>query len=204
MYSIPLPNKKQKQKGGIMERFQELKPTIEQKAYVRSILREEYAQNKNTRDTEERERFYGYLGETIVSDIFEVQRPQTRGADEGYDVIYNGVKIDVKVRACYYKPKEEYYAKLYLRQAQDNNCDYVLFLSYNPKADVFYVLGIMSVKGFLNFAELKKKGQDVRTDDGKLLYTIEDEGEEQYLARIKDLAICELSPEEKVFRYEKS
>ncbi|RLC36720.1 hypothetical protein DRH27_04825 [Candidatus Falkowbacteria bacterium] len=187
-----------------MKRFQQLKPTIEQKAYARKFTRksiELVGCNKEESDREEGI-FYGFLGETIVADIFEQQRPLPKNKkDEGFDLLYNGAKIDVKVRTGYAIPKEDYYVSFYAKQAKKSKADYLLYLLFNPEKEVFYVAGIMSVKGFLNFAKLYKKGDSIKGMNGQLLFKVKDESEEQYRVCIKDLAECELFPKEKVLRY---
>jgi len=185
-----------------MKRFQELIPTIEQKAYARKFTSNTINQNEHTAVATDFEVFYSFLAETIVADIFETQRPSpNKKSDEGYDFIYNGAKIDVKVCSGNAEPSEEFYVTFLAYQAKKTKADYLLYLLYNKDKDVYYVAGIMSVKGFLNFAKLYKKGESITGMNGQLLFKVDDEAKEQYRFCIKDLAVCELFPEEKVLRY---
>ena len=173
-------------------RFQPLEVMPEQKIWVRKGLDKlglYYNQNKNTRDTEGSERYYGYLGEVVVCDILGVPRPSIdNNGDCGTDISYNGIKIDVKCRMCRTTPDKNYVVKAYKHQidkADDNT--YLLFLFYHPVWDTFFVGGITTVLGFRTAAKLYGVGDSVAG-----LYKVNTPQEEQYCIECGSLAVCEL------------
>ena len=168
-------------------RFQELTPTKEQIEYTKRMINPEALYTRSTRDTNEQEKFYGFLGETIVCDLFNQTRPQ--GVyDGGSDFTFNGADFDVKVRMCNAPPKEDYFVKVYKNQLLKGINDlYYLFLLYYPAKNVFYVAGVMSKKGFLNTAKLYKEGDMVGD-----MYRINNHTEEQFVTEIYNLAVARL------------
>lgn len=167
-----------------MKRFQMLTPNLEQVAYVKAGLSEKpdfYKGNGRVANAEER--YYSLLGEVLVQDLLKVPRVTFDGNDNGHDVMFNGVPIDIKVSNNNADPSEQHEVTVLrsqLNKAPDNH--YFLFLIHQD--GTYYVAGIISKKGFYNVARYIKKGENI-------IPGIIDAETDLYRAHIYDLAPVE-------------
>lgn len=147
----------------VVTRFQELKPTEEQRRYANeNVISSAYFQRADTRDATPEEQYYAFLGEVVIADAFNNERPVlNKTADKGYDVDWFGTKIDVKTRSINVEPDEEYEEIVLAKQLENPPSDeYLLFLDYHKERGIFYVAGITSKLGFKNVARLVEAGEE--------------------------------------------
>ena len=103
----------------------------------------------------------GYLGEQL---ILKYLKTAIDVDDYQYDLLYNGLKIEVKTIACKFKPKEDYLCTVNSRN--DNvmtkqDADYYIFTRIQNDMSRGWILGYMKCKEFFEKGTFISKGNKV-------------------------------------------
>lgn len=166
------------------QQYQELRPTKEQESYAKKLKTKDNEYNDLTRNTNTFEKYYGYLGEVVVCDL--VGKPRPKGKfDGGFDFVINNVFYDVKTSTCFVKPHNNCHVTI----LKDNVSSLVglryIFLLYNPKENVFYLVGSLQKEVFLSMADFYGSGE--RTNNYLVAANCE-----QYRLKVGSLDFCEI------------
>ena len=71
-------------------------PTDEQRQFCYEYLKNNNLGNRGYFDGDDKQQYYGLLAQIMVTDLFNLPRPQSEGFDGGYDFKLFGLKFDVK------------------------------------------------------------------------------------------------------------
>jgi len=102
----------------------------------------------------------GAIGEIIVADSIEAKQINTYD----YDLIKDGVRIDVKTKRCNTKPLPNYDCSVALHGTKQD-CDAYVFVRILTDLSKAWILGGISKQSFYKKATLYRKG-DVDSDNG--------------------------------------
>lgn len=102
----------------------------------------------------------GAIGEIIVADSIEAKQINTYD----YDLIKDGVRIDVKTKRCNTKPLPNYDCSVALHGTKQD-CDAYVFVRILTDLSKAWILGGISKQSFYKEATLYRKG-DVDSDNG--------------------------------------
>jgi hypothetical protein len=117
----------------------------------------------------------GFIGEFMVENFLKGKIKNTYD----YDIVKNGIKIDVKSKKCTSIPKPDYDCSVPAYNTKQK-CDMYVFVRIMNTFDIGWICGIISKKDFFQKAKLWKKGQ---TDESNMMTFKED----SYNLKIKDL-----------------
>lgn len=142
----------------------------DQRDYTKKLLEGDSGGYRGVFDGDYYQRFFGLLGEVLCADLLGVPRPVKEGGfDGGYDLEYNGIKIDVKTVMRTVKPLLKYGCNVPSSQLGENYCaDVYFFLSYDKSAGLFWFCGWISKKAFLEKAVSRKKGDLVPSGESNM------------------------------------
>lgn len=123
--------------------------------------------NRGVFDGEYYQQLFGLIAQTIVADLVGAERPKRcqDGPDPGYDVMINGMRMDVKCVLRDYPPRISWACNLTASQI-NYPCDGYLFMSYDKGSGVFSIVGWDTKARFLQGAKHNKVGDLVRRDNG--------------------------------------
>jgi len=134
-------------------------PTSEQIQYVKNLL-DKGMGNRGSFDGDYYKRLFGFIGEIIIHDLLGTKRPTDLSKpDNGYDLIVNNKKYDVKV-AIRNTPYKQYYDHNIAAYQINYNVDGYIFLSYNQNNGEFTICGIISKKDFLEHSKFYREGDE--------------------------------------------
>ena len=94
----------------------------------------------------------GFLSEIMLSEYLQCERQPCKD----YDILWNGMKVDVKTKETTVPPKN-YYDCSIAKTSTHQRCDAYLFTRYIKKGSL-YVLGWISKEDFFNKARFLRKG----------------------------------------------
>jgi len=144
----------------------DIKITPEQLNYSIDLNNRHNFGNRGKGDGTKSQQLIGLIGQTIVADLLNLNRPSANiGFDGGYDFLIKGRKIDVKTMGRTVSVKQHYvhnfvgYQKLF-------DVDYYLFCSFNKALKVLSICGIKAKEEFEKKAKFYRKGQLRFRDDG--------------------------------------
>lgn len=122
---------------------------------IREYLKLHNLANRGTEDGNKRNQEIGLIGEFAVHNYLLGKYPDLNnkpdGYDGGYDILYKGIKIDVKTmeRKSYVRPN--YVNNFYILQ-ETHNSDIIVFCSFNN------IDNVIEICGCLPKSELKTRG----------------------------------------------
>ena len=118
------------------------------------------ANGSNTQQT------VGILGERKVQELFdhELTIPEGQGYDGGFDLVYEGLHIDVKTMGRKTSHLRGDYMSNVFGGVHLHKCDVYVFASYNSNNGVLTICGWLSQDSFKHKAVFRKKGQTYTTD----------------------------------------
>jgi len=102
----------------------------------------------------------GAIGEIIVADSIEAKQINTYD----YDLVKDGVRIDVKTKRCNTRPLPNYDCSVALHGTKQD-CDAYVFVRILTDLSKAWILGGISKQSFYKEATLYRKG-DVDSDNG--------------------------------------
>jgi hypothetical protein len=95
----------------------------------------------------------GFLGEIVVANYLKADIKNTYD----YDLIKNGLKIDVKSKRCNSIPKEHYECSIPAYNTKQK-CDYYIFIRIYSDLTKAWILGLKRKTDYLKEAVFYKKG----------------------------------------------
>lgn len=101
----------------------------------------------------------GAIAEYIVQDYLKCKKQNTFD----YDLVYNGVTIDIKSARTSVEPQDHYFCNIPAKQ-KNQKCDYYYFVRVLKDYSYAYILGYIKKEVFFNEAVYYSKGDDM---DGK-------------------------------------
>jgi hypothetical protein len=122
-------------------------------------------------DGNKEEQFVGCIGESIVRELFSKERLNgEKGFDGGYDIVYKGVKIDVKTMGRTTDIRD-YYVHNFIALQKDYNVDIYIFTSYNKIKKELTICGWITKEDFFKKAKFYKKGTKRYRSNGSYFET---------------------------------
>lgn len=116
----------------------------------------------------------GFLCEQIFVDNFGGELVNSYN----YDILLNGLKIDIKTKRCSSEPLGEYTCSVSAYQKDKQDCDYYVFFRALNDLSKVWVLGAISKEEFFKKATFVPKG----TRDGRFVASAD-----MYSMKISDL-----------------
>lgn len=95
----------------------------------------------------------GFLGEIIVSNYLKAKIENTYD----YDIVKNGITIDVKSKQCKFKPLPHYECSIAAYNTKQK-CDLYVFVRIDETLTKAWICGIIGKKDYFSKAILRKKG----------------------------------------------
>lgn len=130
-----------------------------------NFLKNNNIANRGRADGNKGEQYVGLLGETIVKQYLGIDTKFSNGFDGGYDLKYNGIKVDVKTMGRMVNPKP-YYVNNFIAYQSDFKCDAYIFCSINKKTSELTICGWVTKDELLERANLYEKGTIRTRTDG--------------------------------------
>lgn len=153
---------------GILKPFTFYIPTNDQIMYTKAELDRKRFSRRGYFDGNPYQKFLGFLNEVVICDLLNLDRPELPDgeADEGYDFIFDNVKIDVKTRVFnpkYGNPRDPRFDHLVpMVQVTDQGAEVYLFTATNAKNKNIMVCGFLLKNQLLDRAITALKGQTLR------------------------------------------
>lgn len=100
---------------------------------------------------------YGYLGEVVVMDYFDVQDID----HYEYDIIINNFKVDVKSISCKFKPPMNYLAAVNSCEIDGDHrqdADIYIFVRIHEDCKVAWIVGFIECYRFFQMSKYLEKG----------------------------------------------
>ena len=100
----------------------------------------------------------GYLGEIVVMDYYGVGDID----DYEYDIIINGINVDVKTISCKYKPTPNFLAVVNSCEMEGDHrqeADSYIFVRMREDCEVAWIVGYMMCEKFFDLSTFVKKGE---------------------------------------------
>jgi len=116
----------------------------------------------------------GIIGQSVVLDLFNLPWVDgSTGFDEGVDLVYRTLSIDVKTmgRTTGVRP---YYVNNFIGLQKDYHVDAYIFASLNKKTNELTIVGWLPKKELLKRAAFFKKGSVRKRSDGSTFKTFAD------------------------------
>lgn len=138
----------------------------EQYQYASQQVEEHSFGNRGIGDGNKKEQLTGIIGQTVVADILNQERPRgDRGFDGGFDFIINGKKFDIKTMTRKV-PVKSHYVHNFIGYQMKYDVDGYIFASYNTSNSCLTVCGWVTKKEFDSRAKSYKEGEYRYRDDG--------------------------------------
>ncbi|TYP48147.1 hypothetical protein [Thermosediminibacter litoriperuensis] len=140
------------------------KVTGEQIKYAEDLVNRCNFGRRGRGDGNREQQFVGVLGQTVVADLLNLERPKGgEGFDGGYDVKINDKKVDIKTMGRTV-PMQEHYVHNFVGYQVGYDVDYLIFCSFNKTNNILTVCGYISKSDFLKKADFYEEGA-IRTRD---------------------------------------
>lgn len=142
-----------------------IKPTIEQREYVKSIL-DKGMGKRGIFDGGYYERLFGLIGQVIICDMFNYPRPtDLTKADAGFDIEIGGKKYDIKCEIRTVDFKRTYVHNVAATQINYKTDGYI-FMSFNKEIGEYTICGYISKEELKTKADYIKLGTHRRRTNG--------------------------------------
>ena len=104
------------------------------------------------------EQLVGIISENTIRKHlgYDLMKPNS-GFDGGFDIIYKGLKLDIKSMRRKHKPLESYVSNIFDDQKK-HNCDGYIFTSLSTEDKTLTICGWINKDDFYKKATLYKKG----------------------------------------------
>jgi hypothetical protein len=96
----------------------------------------------------------GFSGELMVAKFLGVDLSHTKN----YDMIYNGLRVDVKTKRTNYPPKPSYECSI-AKTSLHQDCDLYVFVRVLPSLNEGWILGYKPQSEYFKEAKFWKKGE---------------------------------------------
>ncbi|KGG81215.1 hypothetical protein Y919_01525 [Caloranaerobacter azorensis H53214] len=140
------------------------KVTDEQIKYAKDLVHSCNFGQRGRGDGNREQQFVGILGQTVVADLLNLERPKGgEGFDGGYDIEINNKKVDIKTMGRTV-PMQEHYVHNFIGYQAKYNVDYLIFCSFNKTNNILTICGYISKSDLLEKAKFYEEGT-IRTRD---------------------------------------
>lgn len=133
--------------------------------YSKKLIRSKNFGRRGKYDGTPRQQFIGVLSENVVRKYFGHRPIMVNRFDGGYDIEWNGYKVDIKAMERKVNPKP-HYVNNFVDYQRYHKADAFMFCSVNTRTKKLWVCGWITKVEFLNEAKLYKKGFIRTRDDG--------------------------------------
>lgn len=139
----------------------------DQRDYARTFLSEGSVANRGSFDGDQLKQLFGMIGQVLICDLLAHERPKNlKGFDGGSDLLWNGLRWDVKCLIGTTPWKARTHAQnLHARQI-GYACDGYIFLHYDSAKGEYTLCGYILKHDFLNNALFFKEGAARPRSDG--------------------------------------
>ena len=136
----------------------DIKVLREQRHYAYNLVKKYNFGNRGIADGNQNEQYIGILGQVVLADALNMDRPPSKiGFDGGFDFIINNKKVDVKTMGRTVSIKN-YYVHNFIALQKEFDVDYYIFCSYNKRRKILTIGGYISKAELFQNAALYKKG----------------------------------------------
>ena len=147
------------------------KVTSDQWAYASRLIAFYNFGQRGKGDGNEMEQLTGMIGQTVMADMLEVERPNGEdGFDDGVDFIINDKLVDVKTMTRTTDVRD-YYVHNFIGYQKDFVVDYYVFLSYNKNKRELTICGYIDKDTFFEKAQYYRKGAKRYRSNGSYFYS---------------------------------
>lgn len=102
---------------------------------------------------------YGAVGELLIYNLFKLKGYTVDfNSTYDYDLIINGLKVDVKTKKTTVEPKENYLCSIAAYNTRQE-CDYYFFVRVDLEKRIGYFLGYIKKEDFFRKATFRQKGE---------------------------------------------
>jgi hypothetical protein len=130
--------------------------------------------NRGVDDGDKHDQLIGIVAQCAIMDLMGYELPEvTHEADGGIDIVYDGIKIDIKTIACKSYPTLNYSAIIFANQ-KHYQTDVYIFSMVHREDKMLTITGWMDKADFFKKATMRKKGDVInakltlRSDDYEL------------------------------------
>ena len=133
--------------------------------YSRKLIRNNNFGKRGFYDGSQRKQFIGVVSENVVRKHLGYPPLIPNGFDGGYDIEWNGYKVDIKSIERRVNPKLDY-VNNFVDAQRNHQADAFMFCSVNTRTKNLWVCGWITKKEFIEQATLYKKGEYRTRADG--------------------------------------
>ena len=145
--------------------------TAEQWAYASRLIAYYDFGQRGLGDGNEVEQLTGMIGQTVMADLLDVERPNgEKGFDEGVDFTINNKRVDVKTMTRTTDVRD-YYVHNFIGYQKNYDVDYYVFLSYNKKKRELTICGCIDKNSFFEKADHFPEGTRRTRSNGSYFYS---------------------------------
>lgn len=145
--------------------------TEDQWAYASRLIAYNNFGQRGLADGNETEQLTGMIGQTVMADLLNMDRPTGEGGfDEGVDFIINDKSVDVKTMTRT-TDMRDYYVHNFIGYQRYYEVDYYIFLSYNKVNRGLTVCGYVDKDTFFERADFYPKGSKRYRSNGSYFYS---------------------------------
>jgi hypothetical protein len=149
----------------------DIKVSHEQRLYAFKLIKKYNFGNRGIADGNQNEQYVGILGQVVLADALNMDRPPGKiGFDGGFDFIINNKKVDVKTMGRTVTLKNSYVHNFIALQ-KEFDVDYYIFCSYNKRRKTLTIGGYISKTKLFKNAILYRKGTKRYRTDGTFFIT---------------------------------
>lgn len=141
------------------------------KTYCGRLISEYNFGHRGIADGNREEQYTGMVGQCMICKLFETALPTGEGGfDQGVDLTFEGLSIDVKTmgRTTAVRP---HYVNNFIGLQKDYKTDIYIFCSINKKTSILTVCGWVTKAQLLERASFFKKGTKRYRSDGSWFRT---------------------------------
>ena len=141
-------------------------PSEELTNYTRQLVENNNFGQRGYADGNSQMQYTGMICENVVRNLLGLPLAEGKGFDGGWDIMYKGLKTDIKAMGRKGNPRPDHVNNVYAPQIKYNNEAYI-FCTYNIYKKVVTICGWIDKNTFLEKAELLKKGTRVELGNEK-------------------------------------
>ncbi|MGG6431518.1 hypothetical protein ACPF7I_08350 [Anoxybacillus sp. D401a] len=149
----------------------DVKVNEEQRDYAGMMVSKFNFGKRGYADGNKEQQFVGVLGQVVIADLTDGQRPNgENGFDGGVDLIIKNKKIDIKTMTRTV-PMKPHFVHNFIGYQLRYGVDYYLFCSFNKSRNILTVCGLIKKEDFLKKSSYYPKGSKRYRDDNSFFVT---------------------------------
>lgn len=143
----------------------DIKVKNEQIEFARNFVNTHDLGQRGYGDGTKEQQFTGILGQIVLTDLLEMDRPTGDGFDGGFDFVINNRRVDIKTMGRTTEMRD-YYVHNFIAYQKNYTVDYYIFASFNKTNNVLTICGCIDKANFKKRAEFYEKGTLRYRSDG--------------------------------------